>query len=60
MLKILQEAICYAFLYSMFIVIMCVKQGPEKQIYNYPSSIQNRLIKEASSKLVGKNLTCKY
>lgn len=45
MLKILQEALCYAFLYSMFIVIMCVKQGPKKQIYNYPSSIQNRLIK---------------
>ncbi len=43
-LKIFKEALCFAFLYSEFLVILFVKKGAKSQIQNYPVAIQNRCI----------------
>ncbi len=43
-LKIFKEALCFAFLYSEFLVILFVKKGAKSQIQNYPIAIQNRCI----------------
>lgn len=43
-LKILKEALCFAFLYSEFLVILFVKKGAKSQIQNYPDAIQKRCI----------------
>lgn len=44
MIKLLQEALWFAYLYSLFLVILFIKQGARTQLYNYPISIQNRCI----------------
>ena len=42
--KIIMEAIAYALVYSVFMVILFKVQGAKRQLYNYPPAIQKRAI----------------
>lgn len=42
--KIIMEAIAYALVYSVFMVILFKIQGAKRQLYNYPPAIQKRAI----------------
>lgn len=42
--KLIMEAIAYALVYSVFMVILFKVQGAKRQLYNYPPAIQKRAI----------------